>query len=277
MSSFTLDFDDFDALRRLIREHCGIWLGDSKVTFLQVRLGDRMRARNISSAQEYYYFLKYDAHGGEEMQRLIDTVTVHETWFFRETGPLEAWREVALPDLMKHDGRVRLWSAGCATGEEPYTLAMLLLEVYPATAVDRFEIMATDISRRALEIACAGVYDPHSLRHADSRWLTKYFRPAPGGRQAVCEKVRRLVRFGQANLIDPALARRLRGVDAILCRNVIIYFDDQSRRTALASFHAALKPGGYLMLGHSESLVHTVTPFEVARVGGTIVYRKSET
>lgn len=275
MSSFTLSFDDFDALRQLIREHCGIWLGDSKVTFLQVRLADRLRARNISSAQEYYYFLKYDAHGHEEMQRLIDAVTVNETWFFRETGPLDAWRKTVLPDLIKRSGRLRMWSAGCATGEEPYTLAMLLLEDYPATAAARFEILATDISQRALEAARAGVYDPYSLRHTEPYWLAKYFQPASGGRQEVCENMRRLVRFGQANLIDPALAQRVQAMDAILCRNVIIYLDDQSRRAALTNFYAALKPGGYLMLGHSESLFHTVTPFEVARVGGTIMYRKN--
>jgi chemotaxis protein methyltransferase CheR len=275
MSSFTLSFDDFDALRQLIREHCGIWLGDSKVTFLQVRLADRLRARNISSAQEYYYFLKYDAHGHEEMQRLIDAVTVNETWFFRETGPIDAWRKTVLPDLIKRSGRLRMWSAGCATGEEPYTLAMLLLEDYPATAAARFEILATDISQRALEAARAGVYDPYSLRHTEPYWLAKYFQPASGGRQEVCENVRRLVRFGQANLIDPALAQRVRAMDAILCRNVIIYLDDQSRRAALTNFYAALKPAGHLMLGHSESLVHTVTPFEVARVGGTIMYRKN--
>jgi len=272
---FALAFDDFDALRRLIREHCGIWLGDSKITFLQVRLTDRLRARNISSAQEYYYFLKYDAHGGEEMQRLIDVVTVNETWFFRETGPVETWRKMVLPGLMERDGRLRLWSAGCATGEEPYTLAMLLLEDYPAAVATRFEVLATDISQRALETARAGVYDPYSLRHTEPRWLAKYFQPASGGRQEVCDNVRQLVRFGQANLIDPALAQRVRAMDAVLCRNVIIYFDDQSRQAVLSNFYAALKPGGYLMLGHSESLIHTVTPFEIARVGGTIMYRKS--
>ncbi len=273
--SFTLGFDDFDALRRLINEHCGIWLDDSKIAFLQTRLADRLRARNISSAQEYYYFLKYDAHSGEEMQQLIDAVAVNETWFFRETGPLEAWCEVMLPDLMKRDEPVRLWSAGCATGEEPYTLAMLLLESCPATAVERFEILATDISQRALEMARVGIYDLHSLRRTEPRWLARYFQPTPDGRRAVCEEARRLVRFGQANVIDPTLARRVREMDVILCRNVIIYFDDQSRQAALTNFHAALKPGGYLTLGHSEILFHTITPFETARVGGTIMYRKS--
>jgi chemotaxis protein methyltransferase CheR len=274
MLSFALSFDDFDTLRRLIHERCGIWLGDNKVTFLKVRLTERLRARNISSAQEYYYFLKYDAHGYEEMGRLIDAITVNETWFFREMGPIQAWREEVLLDLTKRGGRLRLWSAGCATGEEPFTLAMLLLDAHPATAVERFEILATDISQHALETARAGVYDPYSLRHAQPRWLEKYFRSAPGGKQALCKQVRQLVRFERANLVEPTQVRHVQGMDVVLCRNVIIYFDERSRRTALDNIHAALKPGGYLLLGHSESLAHTVTPFEIARVNGRIMYRK---
>jgi chemotaxis protein methyltransferase CheR len=275
--SFTLDFDDFDALRRLIRDHCGIWLGDTKVSFLQVRLADRMQAWNISSPREYYYFVKYDASGSEEIQRLVDAVTVNETWFFRETGPVEAWREAVLPGLLERGGRVRLWSAGCATGEEPYTLAMLLLEACSEVAVAQIEILATDISQRALEAARAAVYDPHSLRHTEPYRLARYFRTAPAGRYAVREDVRRLVRFGHTNLVDLTLAERIRAMDLVLCRNLIIYLDDQGRQVALDNLHAALRPGGYLTLGHSESLIHVTTPFEVARVGGSIMYRKRST
>lgn len=275
MPSFTLEYNDFDALRRLINERSGIWLGDSKVTFLKVRLADRLRDRNISSAREYYHFLKYDPLGSEEMQRLIDAVTVNETWFFRETGPIKAWCEEVLPELVKRSGHVRLWSAGCSTGEEPYTLAMLL-EAYQSKATAQFEILATDISQSALEAARAGVYDPYSLRHTEQYRLIKYFQPMADGRQKVREEVRRLVRFGWANLVDPALALRVGRMDAILCRNVIIYFDSQSRQTVLSNFHAALKPGGHLMLGHSESLAHAATPFEIVRMGGTIIYRKRD-
>ena len=271
---FSFSFDDFDALRRLIHEYCGIWLGDTKITFLKARLATRLRDSSISSAQEYYYFVKYDPQGSQEMQRLIDAVTVNETWFFREVEPVEAWRKGVLPDLMKQGRRLRLWSAGCATGEEPYTLAMLLLEACPATAASRFEILATDVSQRALEIARAGTYDPYTLRHTEPRWLSRCFQPEPDGRQSVCENVRQLVRFDQANPVDPALAQRTRAMDVILCRNVIIYFDDQSRQEVLANLYAALKPGGYLILGHSETLFHMLTPFEVKRVGETILYRK---
>jgi chemotaxis protein methyltransferase CheR len=269
-----LSFDDFDSLRRLICDHCGIWLGDSKLTFLQVRLADRMRVRNISSTQEYYYFVKYDAQAEQEMQQLVDAVTVNETWFFRETGPLEAWLVEVAADLVARGERLCLWSAGCATGEEPYTLAMMLLEAYPAVTASRLEILATDISQRALETARAGVYDPYSLRRTGQFWTEKYFRLTPDGRQEICASVKRLVRFEWANLVDSAKAQPARVMDLVLCRNVLIYMEDHSRQEALERFYAALRPGGYLILGHSESLIHVATPFEVARVGGSIIYRK---
>ena len=270
------DADDFDALRRLICRQVGIWLGDTKQTFLQVRLEDRLRACNISSAREYYHFLRFDPRGEEEMQRLIDAITVNETWFFRETKPLEGWRDEALPALLRSGanngyGRVRAWVAGCSTGEEAYTLAMLLLA---GAGAERVDILATDINSRALETARGAVYDPHSVRHTAPLWLSRYFEPLPDGRLAVREPVRTLVRFGRANLIDPTLARRVAAADLILCRNVLMYFDAEHRRAALANLYAALRSGGLLILGHSEVLAQKMTPFELARVAGMIMYRK---
>ena len=152
------DFDDFDALRRLIRAHSGIWLGDSKLRFMEVRLADRLIAHSISSAREYYHFIKYDPAGQEELQELIDAVTINETWFFRESDLIDAWVKDRLPALGNGCGEtVRIWSAGCATGEEPYSIAMLLWSAYPEwAAAGRFEIVASDISRRALAVGRAG-------------------------------------------------------------------------------------------------------------------------
>ncbi len=270
-------FDDFDALRRLICRAVGIWLGDTKLTFLQVRLTDRLRACNISSVREYYHFLRFDPRGEEEIQHLIDAVTVNETWFFRETAPLEVWRDVVLPQLLRTTngtGRVRAWVAGCSTGEEAYSLAMLLLSTYPGTAADMVEIFATDVNNRALELARAAVYDPHSTRHTDPIRLDAYFERRADGRLGVSEAARALVRFGRTNLIDPALARRVAAVDVILCRNVLMYFDADHRRVALANLHATLRPGGLLILGQSEILAHSVTPFSLVKVSDTIMYRK---
>jgi chemotaxis protein methyltransferase CheR len=276
MTATFCDADDFDALRRLICRQTGIWLSDTKQTFLQVRLEDRLQTCNISSAREYYHFLRFDPRGEDEMQHLIDAVTVNETWFFRETATLEGWRDEALPELLwsgasNGHGQVRAWVAGCSTGEEAYTLAMLLLA---GAAAERVEILATDINSRALETARGAVYDPHSVRHTDPLWVSRYFDWLPDGRLALREPVRTLVHFGRANLIEPTLSRRVEAVDVILCRNVLMYFDAEHRRAALANLYAALRPGGLLILGHSEVLAQAMTPFELARVAGMIMYRK---
>jgi chemotaxis protein methyltransferase CheR len=278
MPAFTLETAEFDTLRRMLRDHSGIWLADGKHSFLQVRLAARMEARGISAPREYVHFLKYDGQGGEELQALLDVVTVNETWFFREATPIEAWRDVVLPGLLQRGRRVRMWSAGCSTGEEAYTLAMTLHAALPPPALAACEILATDISQRALEAARQGQYDPYSLRHTAAAWREHYFEPAPppapAGRQILRADVRRLVHFGRANLIDGTLPGRVGQLDLILCRNVMIYFDRASRDVALANLFAALRPGGYLVLGASESLAHAPAPFTLERVGGLLLYRR---
>ena len=269
-----LDFADFDAIRRLIYAHSGIWLDDNKVTFLQLRMKSRLQVLNISSVREYRYLLKYDPQGKDELNQLIDVITINETWFFRELEPVESWRDAVLPGLMKGGNQVQLWSAGCSTGEEAYTLAILLNETYPNSAPGKFDILATDISQRALTTARTGIYDPYRLRHTSPQRLQKYFKSTANGQYAVLPEVQRLVRFGWINLADSTLPARMKPADIILCRNVLIYFDAESRRVAIANFFAALKPGGYLLLGHSESITLFAGPFKVERIGGKIVYQK---
>jgi chemotaxis protein methyltransferase CheR len=268
-----LTLDDFDALRRLVYDHSGIWLVDSKRTFLDNQLGERLRAHGITSAREYYHYIKYDPQGRAELERLTEVVTIQETWFFREVEPLEAWRVHILPGLLKRGGqKVRVWSAACSTGEEPYTLAMLLRECGPDPLI--YEIWATDISARALEAARLGVYDPHSLRHTEALWQARYFQSTDDRRLRLSESVKQMVRLGGGNLLDPSLSLRLGGMDLIVCRNVLIYFDERSRQKALANLFATLRPGGHLILGTVETLAHAVTPFELARVGKAFLYRK---
>lgn len=277
MPNLTLTFEDFDALRNLIHAHSGIWLSDDKLTFLEVRLADCLRRTAISSPREYYHFLKYDPRGEEEVLQLVDAVTVNETWFFRETGPFLAWREAVMPGLIKNGKRIRLWSAGCSSGDEPYTLGMLLLEIRPKVALDRLSILATDISERVLEKARIGLYDHYSLRHTEPHWLNQYFETKVDGLYGIDERLRKMVQLHRNNLVEPGLGERMEAVDLILCRNVIIYFDEPSRKAVMANFHAALKPGGYLILGMAETLAHTLAPFEVTRLEGAILYRKPST
>lgn len=279
MAGLVLDFDDFDAIRRLIYNSCGIWLSDTKVVFLQVRLSERLAGLGIATPREYYHYLKYDFEAAQEMQRLLDVITVNETWFFRETEPVAAWLSGVAAGLTSYQSKVRIWSAGCSTGEELYSTAMLIAEAYPATATYSFEIVGTDISQRALSLAREAAYDPHSLRHTEPRWIERYMtglgeNGSRGGRWVVSDKVKLLTQLQHGNLIDRKLPAQVGKVDLVMCRNVIIYFDETSRQAALANFHEALKPGGHLILGHAESLAHTTSPFELVRVNGTLMYRK---
>jgi chemotaxis protein methyltransferase CheR len=218
--AFALETPEFDTLRRMLRDHSGIWLADGKLSFLQVRLAARMEARGISAPREYVHFLKYDGQGGEELQALLDAVTVNETWFFREFGPVETWREAVLPGLLQRGRRVRLWSAGCSTGEEAYTLAMALHAVLPAPALAACEILATDISQRA---RCPGQYDPTAAPHrvgVARALLSRRSAASPGARRAA-RRGASLVRFGRANP-PTALPGRVGQPDFIPCRNVIL-------------------------------------------------------
>src|SRR5688572_22182051 len=155
MQSVTLEFADFDLLRRMIRERSGVWLGDDQKTFLQVRLGERMRARSVATPRDYYYLLKFDAGGSEELQSLLEVVTTKETWFFRETRPVEAWRDGVLPAIVERARRIRLWSAACSSGEEPYSVAILLLEAAYKLGAFEFDVIASDLSHHAIATAQA--------------------------------------------------------------------------------------------------------------------------
>jgi len=267
-----LQLDDFEALRHLIYQHSGIWLGDTRTNFLGVRIAERLRALAITTPREYYHLLK-DTAPDTEIARLIDAVTVNETWFFREIGPIQAWQKAILPPLRAAGAAVRVWCAGCSTGEEPYSLAMTLLDDWPeATTMAR--VVGTDISHRALAAARAATYDAYSLRYTDQHWRGRYFEAAPAAGFAVVAGARRLVSFSWTNLADPALAYRVAGMDLVLCRNVMIYFNEASKRAVMANLTAALKPGGYLIVGHTDMLSDAPPSLEVTRVGDAIMYRK---
>ncbi len=268
-----LDYNDFDRLRRLINEVCGIELEDSKQVFLRSRLNERMRACNISTPREYYYFLKYDPAGKAELARFLDLVAIHETWFFREIAPLAAWCKGIWPGLRMRSEKASVWSAGCSSGEEPYSLAILLDEMDPGRFSKQAVIVATDLSARMLELARTGIYDAYSLRHTGEERRAAYFKPAAGGQMEICPAIRQRVVFKAGNLLEE-LPINPGECDLVICRNVLIYLDQESRRQLLQKFFQALRPGGYLILGHAESPVPARESFELARVEGSIFYQK---
>lgn len=267
--------EEFRLLRDAIYEYCGIYFQDDAKFLVQRRLAPRLEALELGSYAEYYRHLRYGAERKAELEEIVERVTTNETYFFREMYQLEAFRDEVLPDLYERQPRgkrLTVWSAGCATGEEAYTIAMLVQEtgLFGGWEV---RVFGNDISRRVLQIARRGAYGRSSFRATDERYVRRFFREVDGKMQ-VRDEVKALVSFGQLNLLDDDMLSIIGDVDVVLCRNVLIYFDLEARKRAIAAFHRKLLKGGYLLLGHSESLLNISTAFELVHFKTAMVYRK---
>jgi chemotaxis protein methyltransferase CheR len=266
-----LDTPEFRLLRELFNEACGLAFSNDTRAVVERRLRDRLAALGLSSFGEYYQFLRFDHRGKAELEEAIDAVTINETYFFREAYQLRAYRHEILPTL-PNAGRLNVWSAGCSTGEEVYTIAMVTLESQ-LLASGAFRIFGSDISRRCVAAARRGVYGQSSFRATSSESRRRWFVERPDGLH-VAEELRPPCHFGHLNLLDATRAVVVGRVDVIFCRNVLIYFDDHSRRRVIDMFYDRLEPGGYLLLGHSESLLNLSTAFELVHLKDDLVYRK---
>ncbi|GIX47032.1 MAG: chemotaxis protein methyltransferase [Candidatus Tectimicrobiota bacterium] len=219
---------------------------------MRTRLGKRLRALGLPSFAHYLRYLAADA-SGQERQQLIEALTTNKTGFFREPQHF-AFLQRELPALCRRSARLRFWSAGCASGEEPYSLAMVLWEHVPDLAQRDVRILATDIATAVLQRARQGRYDAQALQAVPAPLRHKYFTAVAPGVYRVQARLRALVRFARLNLLDPW---PMRGpFDVILCRNVMIYFDRETRANLVQRFVRLLSPGGYLFTGHAESLVN---------------------
>ncbi|MEO1171552.1 MAG: protein-glutamate O-methyltransferase CheR [Myxococcota bacterium] len=267
--------EEFRLIRDLITEYCGIFFEDDFKYLVERRLQPRLPVYGFRSFREYYRLLRYSDVSGE-YDEIVERITTNETYFFRESYQLKAFTDEILPELMRETdigGRIRIWSAGCSTGEEPYTVSMLLNET-PASKGFQFNIFGNDISRKVLRQARSGVFRESSFRQTDPRYIERYFRPEGRGTWALNDEIRNQVTFGHLNLMDEAAMGLVNNVDVIFCRNVIIYFSPESRSRLISMFHRKLRPGGYLLLGHSESLVNLSTDFDLVPLKNDIVYRK---
>lgn len=268
--------DEFRLLRDLVNTRAGMFFDDSSFHVFERRLRERLRIRALPDFTTYYQFLRFHREANEELDEAIDALVTNETYFFREEYQLRAFRDEVLPRLRERGlqsshKRLVIWSAGCSTGEEVYTLAILLLSSGLFEGWD-LRIFGNDISKRVLGVARRGVYQSHSFRSMPAEY-DRYFENDGGGRRVI-EKVRSLCQFGHFNLMERERSSVLGRVDAIFCRNVLIYFDLASRRRVIDTFFERLHPGGYLMLGHSESLLNVSTSFELAHLSTDMVYRK---
>lgn len=271
---------EFRALRDLLYERSGLHFSESKKFLLDARVHRRVQTLGVGSAAEYLALLRSAGEGPAELLELLDAVTTHETSFFRTEPQIEAFRRHALPDLLEEGRRqghrvLRVWSAACSSGEEPYTLAMVLLEVLGREAPSwRLRILGTDVARSVLRKAETAVYGIHSLRNTPPSYLHRYFEQVGPDEYRLSDRPRRLVEFELVNFADEARMRTLGGFQVVFCRNALIYFDADAKRRFVAHFAAALEPGGYLFVGHSESLHGLSTDFELVHFPDATAYRK---
>lgn len=265
----------FHLFKDIVYKNSGVVIDEDGKYFVQNRLQHSIRRRKLDNFRDYYYFLKYDQNRGDELANVIDLLTIHETYFFREERQLKAFSEEVIPELIKQKNgnkTIRIWSAGCSTGEEPYTLSMIINEIEELRDWN-IEIIGTDISPRVLHSARRGIYQGSAFRTTDSRLISKYFVKSPEGYRVV-DEIRKNVIFLHLNLLDANKLALINPMDMVFCRNVIIYFDSLARKKVIDTFHRKLNSEGYLFLGHSESLMNITTSFALRHFTYDMLYQK---
>lgn len=275
-SSTTISDEVFKQLRDFIYEKTGIYVPDNKKYFLENRLSRILKEKNFRSFEDYLYFLKYSANK-HDIVRLFDAVTTNETFFFREPQQFEVFSQNLIPQIVKENSQmgrkdIKIWSAACSTGEEPYTIAMILLEK-PELISFKKEIYASDISESVLMSAKRGIYGAYSIRNVPPMYLAKYFKDS-GGMYILSDVVKSMVKFMNINLIDEKEVKQLKGMDVVFCRNVLIYFDDKAKKKAVSLIYDVLRPKGYLFVGTSESLHNITKAFRPMVINKVVVYQK---
>ncbi|HXN06431.1 MAG TPA: protein-glutamate O-methyltransferase CheR [Nitrospiria bacterium] len=269
--------DTFHQFQELMFQKSGVTIENHAKEFVRSRLMNSVLMRQFSDFRDYFYFLKYDKDREAEIDKVIDLLTIHETYFFREMAQLETFSGEILDELIEKNRTrktIRIWSAGCSTGEEPYTIAMLMQERKDLRDW-RCEIFATDISSKVLDSARKGLYFDNSFRAMQDDYLLKYFTPENGGFR-IKEEIRKQVIFNQGNLADFRQSHFLNEMDLVFCRNVIIYFNLEIKKKVISNFYERLKPGGFLLLGHSESLSYVTPMFDLRHFKKDMVYYKNK-
>ncbi len=278
LSPYRITDQEFAFLRGLIESVSGIHIAENRKYLLQNRLSPRLRELGAKDFSQYLAALRGPGRAAE-ISRLLELVATNETSFFRNPPQLDYFRTVLLPEAIEtarrdNQKKLRVFSAGCSSGEEPYTAAILIMEILgaelPAWDV---RITAADLSEAVLRRAKEGLYDEYALRSTPPAIQARYFIQE-GGARRIRPEVQKLVRFLRMNLNDPAQLARIEPSRFVFCRNVIIYFNEDVKRRLLSGLHANLVPGGYLLVGHSESLAGMRDAFDQDRTPGAVAYRK---
>ncbi|AQR72822.1 protein-glutamate O-methyltransferase CheR [Sphingomonas sp. LM7] len=258
----------------LLYRWTGMIFGASKRYYIERRIGDRIAKTGMADARSY---LALAASNPTEREALTNAFTINETYFYRESHQLTALSRQILPEIIraKRPGDlVRIWSMPCSTGEEAYSIALWLLENWPLVDAYNVEVVGSDIDTQALDQAREGRYAARALAKLPPGVIESYFEAERGHRRKIIDDLRESVRFTPANIVDRATLAGMGKFDVILCRNLLIYFDDASRVQAAANLYESLNPGGFLCLGHSESMTRISDQFVMARLEDAIVYRR---
>lgn len=258
----------------LLQRWTGMIFGEKKRYYIERRLGERMRRSGIASPREYISRLPADA---AEREHLINAVTINETYFFREDHQLKALGKEILPEIVarkKPGDLVRIWSLPCSSGEEGYSIAIWLLEHWPLVDAYHIEIIGSDIDTAMIAAAREGRYGERALNRLPHDMRERYFESEQRHSRRIIEDLRESVNFSHVNILDAASMAAAGRFDVILCRNLLIYFDGIARAIAAANLFTSLNPGGYLCLGHSESMARIDPRFTLVRLEDAMVYRR---
>ena len=272
---------EFTVIKEFIYKHAGIDISEGKLYFLKKRVLQRVKAKEMDSVEEYMKYLKFFDKEKKEMNDLINAVTINETYFFREFNQLQAFGECCIEDvLIKNKGKknIKILSAGTSSGEEPYTLAIIINEILEGEDIE-FEIIGIDIDDNMLEKAQKGIYGLRSVKRVPPRYLEKYFDKVGLDEEEYKIKsfIKEKIKFRKVNLSDKEELLRIgRNFDFIFCRNVLIYFDQESKKRVIENYYKMMNYDGYIFLGHSESLFRITTAFKLKKMGGQLVYQKSK-
>lgn len=272
-----LTIERFRLLRDLINRRFGIFFNDGDRYLVQSRLSERLVQLGITAFDDYHHYLTYHPAGATEMEEAAEILTTNETYFMREEYQLRSFAREILPELRRRNNsrrRLLIWSAGCSSGEEAYTIAMLVRDsgLFRDWEV---RIFGSDISSRMLARARRGIYGPASFRAMSADLVSRHFAEVPEGMR-INDDLRAMCHFGRLNLLDQERIVFVGRADVVFCRNVLIYFDKQSKTQGISVLYDRLSPGGYLLLGHTESLLNLSTAFELVHLSEDLVYRRPE-
>jgi chemotaxis protein methyltransferase CheR len=275
-NQYLLSDHTYRQLTDLIYGASGLRFEMSSKFMISRRLAPRLDQLELDSFEKYLSYLLYHPNREAELDSIFDLITTHETYFFREDRQLKAFSEEILPQLLqtrKQFQTLRVWSAGCSSGEEPYSIAILCRQ-NPALRDWNVDIFASDISQHMVQNARRGIYSESSFRNTGEPIRKKFFEELEGGQFRVKDKIRQMVTFMKLNLVDEKKTGILGEMDVIFCRNVIIYFDLEAKKKVIESFFHKLRKDGYLLLGHSESLMNLSTRFKLKHLKNDLVYQK---